>query len=173
MTSETILDIILGSVLGLAHLLSAIYIIFWRRKKYSKGIHTTHIGATMLCFSVCMGVVLPIGGFTYPDGGQSGTKALITAMVICPFPLVASLRFLCFCVFIDEKSVIERVLWFEKRIRLDEPGTLILLDNSYGRLVISIISEDKKKMIEINERHFLGDVSDFLEACKKIRKENL
>ncbi len=171
MTSETILDIILGSVLGLANLLSAIYIIFWRRKKYSKGIHNTGSGGFFLFSSVCMGVVLPIGAFTYPDGGQSGTKALITAMVICPISLGASLRLLCFCVFIDEKSVIERVLWFEKRIRLDEPGALILLDISYGRLVISFISEDKKKMIEINERYVEGDVSDFLEACKQIRKE--
>lgn len=71
--------------------------------------------------------------------------------------------------------MIKRVLWFEKRIRLDEPGALILLENSFGtgRLFISIISEDKKKMIEINERYVEGDVSDFLEACKQIRKENL
>ena len=166
--AELVLDIVLGSFLGLINLGSAVFVLVWRRKKFSKGIHCTTVGIIYLVLSFSLGVFLPIGGFTFLDGGQSGTKALITATVISPIMLSVALRTLCFCVFIKDKAVIKRILLRETAIPLDEIGTTILLGVSGGRLEVTVLSEDGKRVIRFNESHLEGNVPDFVETCKQI-----
>ena len=171
MNAETILDIILGSLLGLGFLCCAILALVWRLTKFVKTIHTTAAGSLAMVLSALLGIFLPISGFTYTDGGQSGTKLLIVAILFCPAMVAFSLREFCFCIFVDGKDAVKRVLWVETRIDLSENGAAILLGVEFARLEVAIISSDGKKEIRFSERLVEGDVSEFLEICKKIRNE--
>ena len=124
-----------------------------------------------MVLSALLGIFLPISGFTYTDGGQSGTKLLIVAILFCPAMVAFSLREFCFCIFVDGKDAVKRVLWVETRIDLSENGAAILLGVEFARLEVAIISSDGKKEIRFSERLVEGDVSEFLEICKKIRNE--
>ena len=171
MDAETILDIILGSLLGLVFLSCAILALVWRLTKFVKTIHATGVGSLAMVLSALLGILPPISGFTFMDDGQSGTKALIVAILFCPAMVAFSLREFCFCIFVDGKDAVKRVLWVETRIDLSENGAAILLGEDFGRLQIAIISSDGKKEIRFSERHVEGDVSEFLEICKQIRNE--
>ena len=175
MNAEVILDIVLGTLLVSAHLGCAIVALIWRRTRFCKTAHTIHctqIGCFPFGWSVLYGIIFPIAGFTVLDGGQSGTKVLISAIVFCPMALAWSTYLLCFCIFLDGKTVVKRVLWSETRIKLDEPGAYILAGMSFGSDDVTIVSDDGTKIIDFGERHVQGNVKDFLKIRKQICEEN-
>ncbi|MBQ2493868.1 MAG: hypothetical protein II520_01385, partial [Bacilli bacterium] len=77
MKPEIILDIVFSSLLGIIQLLAYLTCIIWRIKKFRKGLHYSAAGIAGLLISVFFGIFLPIGGFTFLDGGTAGTKSLI------------------------------------------------------------------------------------------------
>lgn len=169
MDAEVILDIALGSLLGVAHAFVIVTSVIWRRRKYRKGLHYSAIGFASLLLSSFFGVFLPIGGFTFLDGGKSGTKALITALVFCPWLLVLAVRGICYCIFIDGTEVVKKTLLREVRIDLRDEGTTI--DDSQPWTVTFWISinSGKNTTIQFNSRRTEGDINSFLDNCKKIQ----
>ena len=172
MDAEAILDIVLGSLLGVAHAFVIATSAIWRVRKYCKGLHYSAVGFAFLILSCYFGVFLPIGGFTFLDGGKAGTKALIVALVICPWLLVSAVRGICYCVYIDGTEVVKRTFFSETRIDLKDEGAFI--EDYYPHTItywVKIYSGDNR-IITFNSRRIEGDVKEFLENCKKIQLEN-
>lgn len=172
MDAETILNIALASLLGVMHLSALATCIIWRARKYRKGLHCSAPGFIFLFLSFVLGVLFPIDGFVFIDGGASGTELLIFAMVICPPLLALSVWEACYCVFLDGDEIVKRTLFSETRIDLSVLGTAI--DDAGPFTVdfwISVFSPEGQ-VIHFNSRRIQGDVASFLEECKKIQKKN-
>lgn len=171
MDAEAILDIVLASLLGAMHALALAICIIWRVKKYRKGLHYAVAGFVFLGLSVCIGVALPIGGFTFLNGGTSGTKALISGMVFCPIILPFAIRAACYCIYIDGHEVVKSTLFSEIRIDLEDPGTYIYdRDQPFSLNPWIYIYSSDDKVIEIDSRRIEGKLTLFLDDCKKIQK---
>lgn len=171
MKPEIILDIVLSSLLGIIQFLAYLTCIIWRIKKFRKGLHYSAAGIAGLLISVFFGVFLPIGGFTFLDGGTAGTKSLITGIVFCPLILPFAIRGMCFCVFIDGTYVVERTLFSETRIDLTNSETFI--DDSKPFTIafwISIVSGENRA-IQFNSKRIEGDLASFLKDCKRIQNK--
>ncbi len=169
MNAEVILDIVLSSLLGTMHLSSFVTCIVWRIRKFRRGLHTSTAGFLAFALSIFFGVFLPIGGFTFLNGGTAGTKSLIIAMVFCPILLPFALREVCFCIFLDGNDVVKRTLFSETRINLREPGAYIDCDKPFTiTFWISINCRDNQT-IQFNSRRIEGDLASFLKDCKKVK----
>ena len=117
------------------------------------------------------GVFLPIGGFTFLDGGTAGTKSLITGMVFCPLILPFAIRGVCFCVFIDGTYVVKRDLFSETRIDLANPETFIDDRKPFTKAFWITISTATNETIQFNSRRIEGDLASFLKDCKRIQNK--
>lgn len=166
MNNEMILDVILSSLLLFFHLSSFIFCLIWRKKYFYKCLHQSTAGFAFFFISTFIGIVFPILGFTFLDNGSSGTKCLIFAIVLCPFILLFSVYCLCFCIYIKGNHVIKRVLFFEEKINLKDPETIV--EHRIESLWIIISSKDKVT-IRIFEKGIEGEPQSFVEKCKKIQ----
>lgn len=171
MTPEIILDIVLSCLLGAMQLSVYAVCVIWRIKKYRKGLHYSTAGFGALFLSSLFGVFLPIGGFTFLDAGEAGTKSLITAAVFCPILLTLSIRGICYCVFLDGRHVVKRTLFSEIRIDLGDPGTTIDDSEPFSVTFWISISCPKNQTIQFNSRRIEGDLAAFLQNCKKIQNK--
>jgi len=114
------------------------------------------------------GIFLPIGGFTFLDGGSSGTRSLIIGLVICPIALVFALNGICFCIFLNGHEVVKRTLFSETKVDLRDPETFI--DDPVPRrkyVLTSIVSAKSQIVIQFESLGTEGDLTSFLEDCKK------
>ncbi len=168
---EIILDIVLIFLLGTMLILAYVFCAVWRVKRYRKGLHHSTAGFAFLVLSSFFGIFLPIGGFTFFDGGTAGTKLLIIAVVFCPFLIALALRCTCFCIFLDTNFVVQRVLFSEVRIDLSDSETFID-DSKPFTISFSIgIYSKGNQCICFNSRRIEGDLRLFLDECKKVKKE--
>ena len=169
MDAEVILDIALGSLLAAAHASVIATSVIWRRRKYRKGLHYSTIGFASLFLSLFIGAFLPIGGFTFLDGGKSGTKALIAALVICPLLLASAVRGICYCICIEGTEVVKKTLLHEVRIDLRDEGTTIDDRKPWTKTFWISINSGKNTTIRFKSRGTEGDINSFLDNCKKMQ----
>ena len=169
MNVEIILNIFLTSFLGVSHVFVIVTSLVWRLRRFHKGLHYSAIGLGYLFLSIYVGMFLPIGGFTFLDGGASGTKALIAAAIICPFLLFFAIRGFCYCIYIDGCEVVKRTLFREVRIDLRDKS-VIIDDSEPWTITFWISIRSDKNQITFNSRRTEGDIRSFVKNCKIIHK---
>lgn len=170
MDAEIILDIVLSCLLGSMHLFALAMCLVWRIRRFRKGLHFSIAGLAALFSSFMLGVFMPIGGFTFMDGGRAGTKTLIVAVLFCPILLVFAILGICFCIYIDGSEVVKRTAFSETRIDLAKTGSYVDARNPSSKL-IDIVIGDADHVIRFNGDRIEGDVNSFLKACAKAQGE--
>ena len=170
MSAEGVLDIVLSSLVVAMHLFAVVSCLVWRIKKFHKGLHHSIVGLLVLLASLYLGVFLPIGGFTFLDGGTSGTKSLLVATLFCPALLSLYLHECCFCIYLDDSVVVKRTLFSETRIDLMESKSLIDDTGPFPKYFRFTIESLDNKTIQFITSHIEGDLMSFLRACKEAQK---
>ena len=168
MTAEMILDIVLASIVGVMQLYVYLACLIWRIKKYRKGLHYSAAGIFAVVLLAFAGIFLPVGGFTFLNGGTAGTKTLFFAMVFCPLLAYGSVRWTCFCVYLDGKCAVKRTLFSEKRVDLTAEGAFIDDSDPINIFFWIRIGSAEGEMIEFNCRRIEGNLTLFLNQCKKV-----
>lgn len=172
MNGELIVDIVLSLLLGTMHLSTFLIILVWRFKNFVKNLHSTIPGYEFFVLSFLFGVLLPLGGFTFLDGGTAGTKSLVLGVFVCPPALFIAIRLSCFCIYIDKDYAIKKTLFKVVRIYLKDPETVIIDRRPYSKLVnIGIISKNNDAIL-FNGLFIEGNVSEFMDKCSIIHNKS-